>query len=149
MQKLFFYLSLLLVFSLNSCQSPSPFGKKSKKEYYQGGKIRSEFIMDDKTGQNGVLKEYGYDGEIKSLSHIKNAVPNGEALKYDDKGRIIQKQYFINGRENGIRTAYYPNGDIMITYNYLNGILHGEAKTYRIDGKVDRRVVYKNGKLIN
>jgi len=149
MNKFLFYLSLLLIFSTNGCKSPSLFGKKVKKEYFRGGGLRSEFIMDDKSGQNGVLKQYGYTGSLKSLSHIKNGVKNGEELGYDEGGRILWKLYYINGKQEGVQTAFYPNGDKMITYNYKNGILHGKAKTYRQDGKVSKEVTYKNGKLIN
>ncbi|MFK5975592.1 MAG: hypothetical protein QM493_03685 [Sulfurovum sp.] len=153
MKKLSFYLSLLIsilmFLSLNSCNSPSLFGKKVKKEYFQGGKIRSEFIMDDKTGQNGILKQYGYESELKSLTHIRNGVKNGEEIGYDKKGRVISRYNYINGKLHGTQISYYPNGDKMITHPYVNGILHGKAKTYRIDGKVSKEVTYKNGKLIN
>ena len=138
-----------MLFSLNSCQSPSLFGKKVKKEYFQGGQIRSEFIMADKSEKNGILKQYGYEGELKSITQIINGVPNGEEIGYDKHKRVLWRYNYINGKKDGIQTAYYSNGDKMITYTYVNGILHGKARSYRIDGEVNKEVTYENGKLIH
>lgn len=151
MNKLLFYISIImiLIFSINGCDTPSPFGKKVKKEYYQGGKIRSEFIMDDKTEQNGLIKQYGYTGKLQSTAHIRNGVKDGEEIGYDEEGRVLRRLNYINGKQDGIQTAFYPNGDKMITYNYKNGILDGKAKTYRTDGKVSKQVTYKNGNLVH
>lgn len=142
-------LSLFVLLSFTACDSPSMSGKKVHKEYFTGGQLRSEFIMDDDTGQNGLLKKYGYEGHITSTSQVKNGVPNGVETGYDSKGRVLWRQYYVNGRQEGIQKAYYPNGDIMVTYTYRNGVKEGVAQTYRQDGKVDKRVVYRNGRIVN
>ena len=54
--------SMLLLFT--ACGEPSLSSEGVKKEYYTGGGLRSAFIPSDKTGQNGMLKQYGYNGKI-------------------------------------------------------------------------------------
>ncbi|MEA2047617.1 MAG: hypothetical protein U9O64_04130 [Campylobacterota bacterium] len=142
-------LSLFILLSLTACDGPNLSGKTVKKEYFTGGQLRSEFIMDDDTEQNGVLKRYGYDGHLTSTATIKNGVQDGLETGYDSKGRVLWRQYYVNGRQEGIQKAYYPNGDLMVTYTYQNGVKHGVAQTYHKDGTVDKKVVYRNDRIVN
>lgn len=149
MKHLSLLLSLFVLLSFTACDSPSMAGKKVHKEYFTGGQLRSEFIMDDQSGQNGLLKKYGYEGHLTSTSMIKNGVQDGLETGYDAKGRVLWRQYYANGRQEGVQKAYYPNGDLMVTYTYKNGVKEGIAQTYRKDGRVDKRVVYRNGRIVN
>ena len=145
-------LSLFLVlFSLvffTACEGPS-LGGKVKKEYYTGGKIRSEFIMTDSTGQNGELKKYGYEGHLTSTVQINNGVKNGIETWYDKKGRPIRKVPYINGKKHGVLKEFYPNGDVMATIPYQNSMRNGEAFSYNKDGSVHRKVIFRNDRMIN
>ncbi len=121
---LFFLLFSLLFFT--ACSGPS-LGGKVKNEYYTGGKLRSSFSMTDSTGQNGVLKKYGYEGYLTSTVTIKNGVKSGIETWYDNKGRIIMKVPYANGEKQGLQKAYYPNGDVMISTTYQSNAKHGPA----------------------
>jgi len=149
MKQLSLWLSIFVLLSLTACDGPSLSGKTVKKEYFTGGGLRSEYIMDDKSGLNGLMKKYGYDGHLTSTVRIQDGVKNGPETGYDDHGRTLWKLNYINGRQEGIQSAYYPNGDLMVTYTYRNGVKQGPAQTYRRDGKVDKKVMYRNGKLAN
>ena len=149
MKILSLFLSLFILLFLSACQEPGLSGKTVTKEYYTGGKIRSELIMSDKSGQNGLRKEYGYDGHVVSTVNIRNGVPHGITKGYDERGRVISKVNYINGKRDGMFEAYYPNGDLMVSYTYKNGIKEGPAQTYNKDGSVHRRVIYGNDKIIN
>ncbi len=149
MKKLSLFLSIFILLFLSACQGPGLSGETVQKEYYTGGQIRSEFILSDKTGQNGLRKEYGYDGHVISTSNIRNGVPHGITKGYDDKGRILSQVNYINGKKEGMYEAYYPNGDVMVSYTYENGIKEGPAQTYNRDGSVNRRVIYSNDKIVN
>jgi antitoxin component YwqK of YwqJK toxin-antitoxin module len=120
-----------------------------KREYFTGGKVRSEFIMSDKTGQHGTLKKYGYDGKITSIATIKNGVKNGDEIWYDKHGRPIQRIPYLNGHIHGQRTVFYKNGDILATEPYVSGIKEGEAFTYNKDGSIAKSVLFSRGKIIN
>lgn len=148
MKKYSLLLSTLTILILTGCNTPSLLGKKVKKTYFTGGQIFSEFIMDDDSGQNGLLKRYGYNGNLTSTVTMRNGVKHGVETGYDEKGRIIWKETYVNGRRDGQQYAFYPNGDIMLSYTYKNGIKNGPAKTYNKDGTINREVMYKNGKLV-
>ncbi|WP_295420506.1 hypothetical protein [Sulfurovum sp.] len=152
MKKLSMFLSLLLMVFVTGCSTPdlsSSFGKKVKKEYFTGGKIRSEFIMSDNSGQNGLLKKYGYDGHLTSIAHIKNGVNDGEETWFDKQGRVLMKVPYVNGKKHGVQEAYYPNGDVMISTTYVNGVKHGKAVAYNKDGSIHRQVTFRNGKIVD
>lgn len=145
------FLALLIFTSLSftACEGPNlSSDKKIKKTYFTGGQIKSEFIMDDETGQNGLLKKYGHSENLTSSTIIRNGVPNGEQIGYDKEGRMLWKLQHVNGNQDGIQEAYYPNGSVMLSYTYVNGIKHGVAKKYRLDGALIKKVTYKNGKIV-
>jgi antitoxin component YwqK of YwqJK toxin-antitoxin module len=153
MKTLSFFLALFLsLFFMTGCSSsslPNPFGAKVKKEYFTGGKLRSEFIMEKGSEQNGVLKKYGYDGRITSVAHIKNGVNDGMETWYDKKGRILMKVPYVNGKKDGIQKAFYPNGDVMVATTYQNGIKHGKAVAYNKDGSIHRQAMFQRGNILN
>ena len=152
MKKITFFLSLFILLALNGCSSSGlsvPFGKKVKKEYFTGGQIRSEFIMDDDTGQNGTLKKYGYDGKLTSIAHIRNGVRDGIETWYDKKGRVLMRVPYVNGKKHGVQEAYYENGDVMVSYTYENGIKNGPATSYNKDGSIHTQVMYEHGRIVN
>ena len=149
MKQLSLLLAVFVLLSLTACDGPNLSGKEVKKEYFTGGGLRSEYIMDDKSGQNGLLKKYGYNGHLTSTVRIHNGVKNGVETGFDENGRALWKLNYVNGRQEGIQSAYYPNGDLMVTYTYKNGIKHGLAQTYRRDGSIDKKVTYRNDKISN
>ena len=147
-KKLAFLLSLFVLFSFTACTSPS-FGKKVEKEYYTGGKLRSEFIWSDSTGRNGVKKTYGFEGHQTSTIHITNGVKNGMMTIFDKQGRVMKQTPYVNGKIQGVEKAFYPNGDRMITFTYQNGMKNGYAYSYYPSGQVCRKAKYKNNRLLN
>jgi len=149
MKKLSLSLATLLLLFLTACSSPSFGGKEVKKEYFTNGQIRTEFIMDDKTGKNGLLKKYGYNGELTSTVQIQNGVKNGTETWYDGKAREIRKVPYVNGTIHGIMTELYENGETMVTIPFKYGKKDGLAYAYNRDGSVFKKVMYKNGKIIN
>ena len=149
MKKLSLLLLALLFLTFTGCGTPSLMGKKVKKEYFTGGQVRSEFIMDDDTEQNGFLKRYGYNGNVTSTVHIRNGVKDGIETGFDGKGRVIWKLNYVNGKQEGQQYAYYPNGDVMLSFTYVSGQKHGEAMTYNKDGSINKKVMYQNGRIVN
>jgi antitoxin component YwqK of YwqJK toxin-antitoxin module len=149
MKQLSLFVIFLSLLFLAGCEGPSPFGSNVKKEYFTNGQLRSEFIMSDKTGANGLLKRYGPDGELTSTVPIRNGVKNGVEKLYDKEGHVLKTTIYVNGKKHGDEKGYYPNGDVWFSMPYRNGILNGDAYMYRQDGKVVRHAVYKDGKIIN
>lgn len=144
-----FILSLIAVASFTACSSPGLSQDKVKREYFTNGQVRTEFIMTDNTEQNGILKRYGYSGELTSTVNIKNGVKDGMEVWYDIQKREIRKVPYVNGRIHGIMIELYENGDTMAEIPFQYGIKHGSAFAYRKDGSVYKQVEYQNGKIVN
>ena len=134
---------------LNKLKIPSMSSKKVHKEYYTGGQVRSEFIMDDNTGLNGLKKQYGYEGKVTSQVQIKNGVKDGTETWYDKQGRVIRQVPYVNGRIHGMFKDFYKNGTLMATVQYRNGIKNGIGIIYAKDGSVYKRIMYKNDRIAN
>ena len=143
-----FFLVLFSLLFFTACEGPS-LGKKVEKEYYTGGKVRSEFIMTDSAGQHGELKKYGYDGHVTSVVNISNGVKDGMEIWYDSKHRVIRNIPYVNGKIHGTLKELYPNGDVMATVPYQSGMRNGQAFSYNKDGSVYRKVLFKNGRMTN
>lgn len=147
------YISAILIslflLLITGCETPSLGGHRVKKEYFTNGQLRSEFIMSDETGMNGLLKQYGPDEELTSTVEIRNGVKNGIEKLYDDEGRVIKTTPYINGKKHGYEKGYFPNGDVWFAMPYRNGVLNGKAYIYRQDGTVLRQATYKEGKIID
>ncbi len=143
-------LALLLLSTLffSACEGPG-LGGKVKKEYFPNGQVLSEFIMDDSTGQNGLLKRYGPDGKLTSTVPIRNGVKNGVEKLYDEEGHVLKTTPYVNGRKHGDERGYFPNGSVWFSMPYRNGVLNGKAYIYRQDGSIVRKGIYRNGKLVN
>ena len=149
MKKLSLSLLVFVLFVFNGCSEPSLGGKAVKKEYYTGGQIRSEFIMDDKSGKNGTFKEYRYNGILASTVRVRNGVNDGMKLLYDNNGLVIRKIPYVNGKIDGTVKDLYPNGEILATIPYKDGMRNGQAFSYSRDGTVYRSVTFKDDRIVN
>jgi len=150
MKKLSFFLSIFVLLSFTACTTPklsNPFKSNVKKEYFTGGKIRSAFEMSDDSGQNGLLKKYGYNGKLNSTVSIARGVKHGTETLFDQQGRVIKKTPYDNGRKQGVLEAYYPNGDVMAQITYNNNVKHGKAIKYNKNGSINQQATYRNGRL--
>lgn len=127
----------------------SPLGKKVKKEYFANGQLRSEFIMTDSTGMNGIKKTYGLDGKLISVSPIRKGVRHGVEKWYDKNGRLLMTIPYVNGRKHGVQVIYYENGDPLIKQRFVRGAKNGETIVYKKDGSVAKRMLFKNDKRIS
>ena len=149
MKHLSVLLSIFILLSFTACDSPSMSGKKVHKEYFKGGQLRSEFIMDDSTGQNGLFKEYNYDGNKLSSVGMRNGVKHGTEYMYDAKGRVMRADPYVNGRIHGTRKDFYPNGDVLASIPYQKGVRRGYAFVYNKDGSINKKVMFRNNKMVN
>ena len=143
---LLFFLFTILFFT--GCDTPNPFGGKVEKTYFTGGQISSTYTWSDKSGKNGILRKFGYEGHMTSSVHIKNGVKDGIETMYDKHVRVIKQTPYVNGRIHGIEKAFYPNGSRMITYTYQYGMKNGYAFAYNTDGTVNKKAKFKNDKLV-
>ena len=147
-KKLSLLLSILTILLFTGCDSPDLFGEEVEKTYFTGGQVSSTYTWSDKSGKNGILRKYGYEGHMTSSVRITNGVKDGIETMYDKHGRVIQQNPYVNGRIHGVAKAFYPNGSRMITYTYQYGMKHGYAFTYNPDGTVNKKAKFKNNRLV-
>lgn len=121
--------------------------RKIKREYFTGGKIRQEFIMTDKSGRNGLIKKYGYDGRVTSMTQIHDGMKDGLEGLYDKNGRILRKTPYSQGKKEGVAKLFYPDGKTMMEVTYTQDIKNGPAVKYNADGSVNERVMFRNGNI--
>ena len=147
-KKLSLLLFLFAILFFSGCDSPTPFSDKVEKTYFTGGQISSTYTWSDKSGKNGILRKFGYDGHMTSSVHVSNGVKDGIESLYDAKGRVIKQIPYVNGRIHGTEKAFYPNGSRMITYTYQHGMKNGYAFAYNPDGTVNKKAKFINNKLV-
>ena len=140
----FIYTAVLIL--IVGCQSPSLLQGNVKREYFPKGQLKSEFIMSDSSGKNGILKEYGLDGEVASITPIRNGLKNGVQKVYDEKGRLALETTYVNGQKNGPQKAYFANGKVWYVMHYKNNLLNGRAVMYDDKGNLIKEAYYVNGK---
>ncbi|WP_314812050.1 toxin-antitoxin system YwqK family antitoxin [Fusobacterium pseudoperiodonticum] len=145
----------------------------SEKNYYDNGKLKSEFEKNDNGKLDGIYREYYENGQLKlectykdgqldgiskeyyknnQLSceyNFKNGQLDGLCKEYYDSGKIKEEYYCKNGEFEGIYKKYYTNGKEKSEYNYKNGRISGIAKEYRINGDTDVEYDYKKINLEN
>jgi len=128
----------------------SIFGNKPKvrNEYFTGGKLRSKFVMNDHTGESGLLYKYGYNGKITSTVHIKHGLKNGLETLFNEKGSVMKRTPYVNGIKEGIVEVYYPDGKILAQISYSNNKRHGRASKYNKDGSTNEEVHYMHGNVV-
>jgi antitoxin component YwqK of YwqJK toxin-antitoxin module len=144
-----FLLVLLTAWLFVGCSAPSLVnGKRVKREYFPKGQLKSEFIKDDATGKNGILKEYGLDGKVISVTPLRNGIKNGVQKLYDNQGRLAVETTYVDGRKNGPQKAYYENGKLWYILPFKNDKLHGHAVMYDRKGRIIRQADYVNGKRV-
>jgi antitoxin component YwqK of YwqJK toxin-antitoxin module len=144
------WVAALITLLINGCNTPTLLGgKQVKREYFPKGQLKSEFIMDDNTGKNGLLKEYGLEGELLSVTPIRNGIKNGVQKIYDKKGQVIMEIPYIDGKKEGKQKAYYENGRIWYVLPFKNNLLHGHAVMYDRAGNLIKEAHYINGKVVD
>ena len=140
-----FIYTAMLIFVIG-CQGPSLLQGNVKREYFPKGQLKSEFVMSDSTGKNGTLKEYGLDGELASVTPIRNGLKNGVQKIYDKQGRVVLETTYVDGQKNGPQKAYFANGKLWYVMHYKNNVLNGRAVMYDAKGNLIKEAYYVNGK---
>lgn len=145
----------------------------NEKNYYDDGKLKSEFKKNDNGQLDGIYREYYENGQLKlectykngqlegtakeyyknkQLSceyNFKNGQLDGLCKEYYESGKIKEEYYCKNGKFEGTYKKYYTNGKEKSEYNYKNGRAEGTAKEYRINGDIEVEYDYKKVNLEN
>lgn len=115
------------------------------------------------------IKKY-YNGNKKYEGYFVDDTPKGVFKRYDNKGRLIVRQYYYGDSLQCSTTMFRPNGDtlscgryynkkkdstwhyfnkdgnLMMTESYKRGTYHGDFIYYYPDGSKWQYIHYTNGK---
>lgn len=84
-------------------------------------------------------------GKLLKVMTLKNGVPHGEMLIYDDSETVSHKLYFEEGVLNG-PAEFYVDGKPMMITEFRNGQQAGETTVYT-NGKKSTVMHYKDGMI--
>ncbi|BAU80195.1 bacterial MORN repeat-containing protein [Tokyovirus A1] len=86
----------------------------------------------------GVLREKGFyvDGKLE-----------GQLIKWDNQGRVLERAEYKSGRKNGETVLYKPSkNSVFVIENYRHGELHGEKLVYFSSSEQDEEQKLKKRK---
>lgn len=90
------------------------------------------------------------NGDTLSLFHVdSNNIIQGEAIRYDDKGNIRNRTFFINDLGHGNYKQYYPNGKIESLGTLLYGDLMGNIYFFNESGEMEVIQEYFHNTMIS
>ena len=72
---------------------------------------------------------------------------DGESIKKNAKGIIVEKGNFKNQKKDGVWQYYYHDGLPSLEANYIKGVLNGESKRYDLTGNVIANLNYVDGEI--
>ena len=120
------YLYIFTTILLYSCSNEKQF-KKSKKTFYNSGKIKSEFVFNN-------YDDYNNNNNYKEICYYEN-------------GKIKYKRNVVNHKNEGY-TFYYKTNEAEMIITYENGQQHGLSLETDIRKRKLTEYLYKHNKLI-
>lgn len=92
--------------------------------------------------------EYIRRGPLADSVYYEGKLFTGTAIKKAENGQIIAEEHYENGIANGIWREWYPTGKQKFTGKFNDGKNDGEWIQWYEDGSIQRKVLFKNGKMI-
>ena len=123
-----------ILLSLISC-----FGFSQTTEYSHCKSTETLTETSYKVISNGIELENGY---------FNNNERVGEWISKNNKGTIIRKANYSNGKLDGDYTLFHYNGKPKLTASFKNELPVGRWKYYNSKGKVIKEGSYENGKPV-
>jgi len=94
----------------------------------------------EKRNEDGIVTERYSRSKVDSLM-------NGAYEAFDDKGNILEKATYAQGKLDGLRTLYYPDGGVQYEENHLGGEFAGSYKAYYPEGQLELEGDYIDNKM--
>lgn len=130
---------------------------KSANSFYVNGKEVAEETLSSNgatleilgTIPDGVVKEFGENGLVKTEAHYQNNKLNGELLRFDDDGSVSSREQYADGILQGPAEYFTPlKNDLLHTKcTYTNSRLNGERTVTQKNGTLRQRDFYRHGKI--
>lgn len=99
-------------------------------------------------GQEGLVKGYYENGQLRYEKNYKDGKLNGLTKIYLENGQLNLEGNYKDGKMNGYQKKWYENGQLKHEYNYKGGF-EGLFKTYDEKGKLKSVSIYIDNKYIS
>ena len=77
----------------------------------------------------------------------QDSLMNGIYEAFDDKGGLVEKASYKNGKLDGLRSLYYPNGKLQYEESHQNGEFVGTYRAYYPEGALELEGEYIANKM--
>jgi TonB family protein len=98
--------------------------------------------------QDGLIKSYYSNGNIKSEINFVDSVRDGEAKFYSENGILREERVYLNGRVEGLVKNYSETGLLKEIFIIENGKREGPTSVYDENGNFLSDVYFEAGKLV-
>jgi len=115
------------------------------KEYYDNGQLKSS--LNYLNGElDGLCKFYYENGQLQAITTAVNGSPIGMVKTYFENGQLKTVGEYGDGEnQEGIHKEYYENGNLKKTGAYIQGEEEGIHKDYYENGNLENSTTYKDG----
>ena len=118
---------------------------KSIIEYYDDGKIKYAYSVDENGNKQGPSEAYHENGRLEIKCTYKDGEYNGQYEEYWHNGQLTKKCTYKDGYEDGSCEKYQPNGRLWGKCTYKDGKEDGPYEAYHDNGQLREKGVYKMG----
>lgn len=108
----------------------------------------STHFSDGELIKDGVQKIYAVNDTLSAELIYKDGTLQQQTT-YHDNGNKEMQFSGQDGNLNGAFLMWHPNGQLRFSGNYLDNQKEGEFASFDTSGKVERKGIYKTGKLIS
>lgn len=98
--------------------------------------------------KDGVQRIYAENDTLSAELIYKDGTLQQQTTYHDKGNKVMQ----FSGQEkqlNGAFLMWHPNGQLRFSGNYLDNLKEGEFESFDTTGKLDKKGIYKGGKLIS
>ena len=98
-----------------------------------------------KETENGIVKDYYPDGQLKTEWRCQGGHLNGTSKLYYENGTVEKESSYANDARQGVTNSYYESGALKSICNFNNGELDGAHKIFYENGTLKELTFYRDG----
>lgn len=97
--------------------------------------------------KHGIMTDYYFGGNIKSIRTFKDDLQHGKSSYYFAQGQLKEVQYYENGMLQDADSIWNEIGQLTTVTHYKNGLKNGKFLKFDSTGKVKFSAVYSMDSL--
>jgi antitoxin component YwqK of YwqJK toxin-antitoxin module len=112
-------------------------------EYYDDGKIKRAYSVDENGNKQGPYERYYENGQLRIKCTYKDGKEDGPYELYHENGQLEEKCTYKDGELDGPYESYHENGQLREKYTYKDGRVEKVfAAEYNSDGSSKTSMEY-------